>query len=306
MGGAIDGWVRAEGQPVASALVVASRRWARAGSQRRSSVARSTRWTRSDRDGRFRMPSLPPGSYLMTAMGAERGMARARAVDVRDGEAVRDLELSLAAAAAGLEGRVLDTGAGAIARARIRATSDGADPVVYETQSACLGRYRLEVPPGLYAIEIEADGYVSVRFSMVLGSPGRRDFWLRPGARAGGQVVIGAHRGAVPGATLVARQERDSPHGIAESYATDADDDGNFVFTWLPPGTYQIEARWGALLGRRDGVVVAEAARVDGIEVRLSPPPRAVDEPGGLDGAAIFDGEPRRWVTAQGQQGAEP
>jgi RNA polymerase sigma-70 factor (ECF subfamily) len=258
--GMIEGRVLDEGQPVAGALVVGSQR---GNGERRGAI----RWTRTERDGRFRMRALAPGRYLLTAMGPEQGMARPRPVEVRGGATAGDLELPLARAEAGRVGRVLDAGAGPIARAHIRATSaDAAVPAVFETQSACLGRYRLELPPGPYAIEIEADGYAPVRFSVVLRATTGQDFSLHPGARAAGRVVTGGDGSCLPGARLVARRHD------GETYATDADDDGAFVFAWLSPGRYDIEARWGELSGRREAILVGEADRMSGVDVTVGPP----------------------------------
>jgi RNA polymerase sigma factor (sigma-70 family) len=266
-GGAIEGRVLEDGRPVGGAFVVGSR------TRRRAAAAPSIRWTRSDRDGRFQMLALQPGHYLLTAMGPEHGVAPARPVLVEAGDTAGGLDLSLAAAPAGLQGRVLDEGAGVIARARIRATSigDDPDPVVFETQSVCLGRYRLELPAGPYAIEIEADGYAPVRFSIVLRSSSRRDFSLRPGARAAGRVSTQGEGQPVAGAALVARSQDDD----REIYTTDADDEGSFVFAWLAPGTYDIEARWGDLVGRSSAIVVGEAARLEGIDLTVAPPDRS-------------------------------
>jgi RNA polymerase sigma-70 factor (ECF subfamily) len=248
--GIVEGRIVDPDGPVAGAFVVGSRR----GTDRPS-----IRWTRSDRQGRFRLPALAAGPWLLTAVGPEHGVAAARPMSIRDG--ARRVDLALARAPAGLAGRILDAGAGPIARARIRATAAGPEAPVFETQSACLGRYHLEVPPGAYTVEIEADGYAPVRFSAVLARATVRDFSLQPGARAAGRVLAGGS--PAPGAALVARSEH-------ESYLADADADGSFVFSWLAPGTYDIEARWGALHGERRAVVVAEAARLDGLDLNVT------------------------------------
>ena len=179
--------------------------------------------------------------------------------------------LDLQPADAGLRGQVLDSGGGDIPRARIRARlSEGQHlaPLVFETESGCLGRYRIQLRPGLYGIEIEADGYAPTRFSLSVQFPRAHHVRLHPGAQLSGRVLVGPGRDTVAGAEVVARRRGDD---AAASALARTDEQGRFVFSYLDPGRYRLEARRDVLVGRSErAVAVGAADRVEGVDLIVS------------------------------------
>jgi RNA polymerase sigma-70 factor (ECF subfamily) len=137
---------------------------------------------KTDYDGRFQFDALPPGRYVLTATGHDEGTARSPEMQLGGGQAVHGVDLDLQPVQAGLAGHVLDPVAGGIARARVRARLVEAhrSALVFEAESGCLGRYTLQLLPGLYAVDIEADGYAPARFSLMVRTPLLHAFRLHP------------------------------------------------------------------------------------------------------------------------------
>jgi RNA polymerase sigma-70 factor, ECF subfamily len=174
---AVTGAVRLRGRPEDDAIVVANRLAPAPVDPAPPAKARSTD------GGHFCFPTLPPGRYVLTASGHDEGSNHAPEIELRADQVVRDLVIDLQSARAGVFGRVLDSDGGALARARVRArTAGGAAraPLAFEAESGCLGRYRMQLPPGLYRLEIEAAGYAPTRFSLLVRAPAVRDVRLFP------------------------------------------------------------------------------------------------------------------------------
>jgi RNA polymerase sigma factor (sigma-70 family) len=174
---AIAGIVLAKGEPEDDAVVVASPidgtepdRWPAAPPPRSHSAD----------GGRFLLTSLPSGRYRLTASGHTGGTARSGEIDLAAGRSIEGVVLDLAGAAAGLAGRVLDPAGIGIPRARVRARQQAPTPLVFETESGCLGRYRLDLDAGLYGFEVEAEGYAPVQFSFLVHTPVQRQLRLSP------------------------------------------------------------------------------------------------------------------------------
>ena len=133
----------------------------------------------------------------MTATKPGVGVARSQPIALSAAEAVRGIVLTVAAAEAGLSGRVVDSGGGGVPGARVLAgILDGNTPIAFAAVADDQGRYALQLPPGDYRFQAEADGYAPARFSLYLHLPMVRDFRLYPASRIAGRVL------ARPGETL--------------------------------------------------------------------------------------------------------
>ncbi len=133
--------------------------------------------------GGFHFVVLPAGRYVLTATGHDEGSAASVEIDIPDGRDRHGQVLDLQATGSGVFGRVLDSVAGGISRARVRArrvAGAGREALVFEAESGCLGRFRLSLPPDHYSFEVEADGYGSTRFSLEVPTALVRTFVLYP------------------------------------------------------------------------------------------------------------------------------
>jgi RNA polymerase sigma factor (sigma-70 family) len=221
---------------------------------------------RTGADGRFVLPGLEAGRYLLTATRAGLGFAHSEVIALGAGQSLRDLALTLIRTSAGLSGRVVDSGGGAIGGARVLARLlERAPPVTFATVSDEEGRYRLELPLGNYAFLSEAEGYAAARYGLFLHIPMVRDFRLEPASRISGRVV--AAGGPVAGAEVHALPV--SPGEDNGGGVTFTGEDGAFSFVDLDPGTYRLLARRGGLVGGGAEVAVTLAQEQAGLTLSL-------------------------------------
>ena len=153
---AIAGTVLASGEPEDDAVVVATAMDAEADPATIAGSGAHLPRTKSADGGRFLLSALPPGRYRLTASGHTGGIAISTEIDLPAGRAIEGVVLELAGAGAGVAGRVLDSTGEGIPRARVRARLEQpppAPPLVFETESGCLGRYHLDLEAGLYGFE---------------------------------------------------------------------------------------------------------------------------------------------------------
>jgi hypothetical protein len=171
---------------------------------------------------------------------------------------------------------VLDAGGGVIIGARIQATSyarnanDTHEPRGFQVDSDGDGRYRLRLPAGVHKVRVEADGYAGAAASIELLAALSRDFALQPAGRISGRVVSADRREPIAGAEVVAHPEEWRP-SLSPPTAT-TNDQGRFVITSLPPGSYRITARTEGMRGAFDRSVGLEATdAVDDVEIAMRP-----------------------------------
>jgi RNA polymerase sigma-70 factor (ECF subfamily) len=218
-------------------------------------------------DGRFQLASSP-GVFRITASAPGFLPGQRDHVAVRAGQTVSGVDLRLAAGGHPLSGRVLDTGSGPIAGARLRVWIDGgwvaspAHPMVV-AQAGGDGAYRISLPAGTHAFVVEADGYAAQRASVTVAGAQIRDFRLHPAAVIAGRVLRRGTGAPVPGA----RVRAESRGYFAEA---DADAAGAFAITNLEPGDYALHAVAAPLAGTSVlPVIVGLAARVDGVVIEV-------------------------------------
>jgi protocatechuate 3,4-dioxygenase beta subunit len=174
-----------------------------------------------------------------------------------------------------LTGRVNDAGGGFIAGAQVLATSyaplaNGTHETrVFQAKTDDEGRYRLRLPSGRHRLQAEADGYSSTVAWKEVGADRAQDFVLQPAARISGRVLAAVTREPVAGARVSIR--RDDTAFDAAVPGVNTDEQGGFLFSTLPPGTYRVVARKDTLLGALEQPVVLDATdAVAGVELLLA------------------------------------
>jgi RNA polymerase sigma factor (sigma-70 family) len=268
--GAIDAVVLGpEGAPLPGASVTLSRGTGLEGTAA-SDVPRPHAAGVSDAEGRVRFTGLAVGRYALTATLARAGLAPAllEGVELSAGQA-RAVRLLLGRGGLLLTGLVRESGAGAVAGARVTAAlaeregEPGAAPLLLSTTTAGDGGYALLLAAGRYVLRAEADGYATASDVVaVMAADVRRDLRLEPAASIAGHVVERATRQPVPGAAVQARLVEGWSFGRSPPVTTDAQ--GGFRLTGLGPGDFMLEARAGARAGRtprlrlRPGEALAE------------------------------------------------
>jgi hypothetical protein len=212
---------------------------------------------------------LTPGRYTLTAAKVQVGVARPRPVTLGAGQTQRGLVLVLGSAEAGLSGRVVDSGGGAIAGARVVAgIMKDNTPIAFAAVTDGEGRYGLPLPAGEYRFQAEASGYAPARFSLQLHLPMVRDFRLHPASGIRGRVLARADGVPLPGAevSLVDLQSMDMR---MVTRTTLADDTGAFSFAGLDPSSYRLIAHAGVYVGQHPAPVVVGLAQETVVDIRL-------------------------------------
>ena len=213
--------------------------------------------------GRFRLGPLPAGRHRVAAAAVDH-LPAGRELVLRAGETARGFDLVLESGGLVLSGRVLDAGAGAIAGARVLAHLHGETtrPELVLAQTDRQGAYRLTLPRGFHLLVADADGYAQAWTRLWLVGGTARDFRLIPAAGIAGRVVEKGTDRPVAGARV-----RAAGYGPDE---VESDAEGAFVFGGLEPGTYQLVARAGRLVGRLPvPVTVRLGARVEGVLIEM-------------------------------------
>ena len=155
--------------------------------------------TRTDDQGRFRLASLPPGDYRISARADGLVGAPGRSFALGATDALDDVEL-LVAPTVTIHGRVTSATGTAIPHARIVLSavdrslqSLAPGPMVADTE----GQYVIEgVMPGRYRFAVKAPGHASHSQRISIEADVRQDVVLEPPAQVTGLVLDGDGRPA--------------------------------------------------------------------------------------------------------------
>ena len=232
------------GQPVAGADV----RWSRPEARGTAvAVARRT----SDGQGRFVFEGVAAGALVLEARSERHAPARLE-LQVDPQEPPEGLEMMLEKGAS-LAGRVIDPQGVPIRGASIMASSEGADPLRRQVDSATDGSFLLQ---GL------TTGPWTVRATRELVDEERR-IDLAPGVHVELELVLGADGEPLEGAVVTERGEvvagvllRLEPLDDGRAVRTVVDELGRFRFPAVLGGTYQLRTGFS---GERADVPVALA-----------------------------------------------
>jgi RNA polymerase sigma factor (sigma-70 family) len=266
--GSIEGVVRAPGGGgVAGALVALVRAVA---DEPGEDGPRPFATARSGPEGTFRFGRVGPGVYLLTATASAWTPAEQADVALLPGASVRGVELVMGEGGASLSGVVADAGGGALPGAAVRALAlaAGARPQgarTFVAEADAEGRYELRLPRGTFRVLADAQGYASESAVLYLGLGQRRDFRLVPAARVGGRVV---HQGIPVAGARVRVESRAVAGGLTR--ATISDLSGTFSFADLPPGTYEVAASRGPLVGRARQAITVVRGSAPEVSIELA------------------------------------
>jgi hypothetical protein len=256
--GGIEGRVvSADGKPVEGALVAAI---AEEGEGARRPVATA----RTLAGGAFRLDNVMPGGYVVSATAPGRAAAFRAGLTVLPGETLRGVEIKLGAAGVTISGFVRDSGGGPIARPEVRASRHSSDTGdLFQVIGNDDGAYAITVPSGSYTLAADADGYAPADKLVLAQADQRVDFQLNPAATLRGKVVDRATQAPIPSATVKLEAK-----GLAErERSATADGNGVFELRDVDPGSYQLVARSGPLVGYSKQVDVTLGAYVSDLVI---------------------------------------
>jgi protocatechuate 3,4-dioxygenase beta subunit len=259
-----------DGKPVDGARVTLAKAPAR-GEEVTQLSYYQTRGSATTADGgRFRIDKLVPGEYTAAALHDAWAPARRGRIAVEAKQTART-ELKLGRAGLVLRGRVIDVGGGVVGGARVtavpRGAGGGSGPALLQVASGADGHYKVTLARGQHALRVEAEGYAPATDEVFIVRATTRDLRLVPGARLTGRVVERGSKQPVADAavslTSASRQDFRIPRDVKSDGA------GQFEFIGLEPGSYEVMARRGMLIGAGKVVALAVAQSVDDVLVEV-------------------------------------
>jgi protocatechuate 3,4-dioxygenase beta subunit len=269
--GVIEGVVLdADGKPVDGARVILGRARGRNEETPSLSFLQPKGVATTADGGRFRVEALAPGDYGATAVKEGWAPAQKAPIAVKARETAR-IELKLPRGGFVVSGRVLDVDGGTVAGARVtaamRSAGGGRAPMLLQSVAGPDGQYRLIVGRGPHGLRAEADGYATSNEELFVVRSTTRDLRLVPAARLSGMVVeMGSKRPVGDAEVSLTSGMRGDFRAPREGKS---DGSGRFEFTDLEPGSYEVMARKGALIGAGKVVALAPAQSVTGVEVEV-------------------------------------
>lgn len=218
----------------------------------------------TDAGGRFTIPALKLGGYLVSANAAHNGLAR-QAVKLTHEKPAVSLRMTLSSRGYRLHGTVFDLAGGSVFGALVSA--EGRGGFVYQTRSSSDGGYELYLHQEFYNIVVTHEAYSKSIGRVEEDLPKVLNFHLQAGASISGIVTSKSSVEESRRAMVTAYQVE----GPSEPRDFEATQDGNFVFNGLPPGSYIIRARQEHLSGESELIVVGDGAVVTDVRIHLSP-----------------------------------
>ena len=212
----------------------------------------SSSWANTDRDGRYVVRGIGPGTYRIQAQANEEGYVQevyddtfswddAREITIKSKEGVGGIDFALAMGVS-ISGKIVDAETGApITNAEIYAGPQDGNQMSW-TRTDGNGSYILKgLPVGVMEVGVRGQGYVEERLrvvtndSQVTTAP---DVRLDVGATISGRVTD--EDTGLPIANV--QIEANSDSGGYNSWAN-TDGEGRYVLRGVAPGTYRIKAR---------------------------------------------------------------
>jgi protocatechuate 3,4-dioxygenase beta subunit len=269
--GAIEGVVLdADGKPVDGARVALGRARGRNEEGNYQSFLQPKGVATSAGGGRFRIDGLIPGDYTATALHDGMTPGQRSSIEVKAKETAR-IEIKLGKGGFLLSGRVLDVGGGTVGGAKVTAIMRfmgiGRGPALLQVVAGGDGQYRITLARGMYGLRADAEGYAPRSDDVFIARATTKDLRVVPAARLTGRVVERSNKQPVADAevSLTSASMMD-PKPPQE---TKSDASGKFEFSGLEPGTYEVMARRGMLIGAGKGVGLAPAQSAENVEVEL-------------------------------------
>jgi Carboxypeptidase regulatory-like domain/PDZ domain len=249
---------RSDGGPIAGAVVSIGKPWT--GAAEVPAVLATT-----DGDGRWELPELAPGTYVLAATARGFVPAIHNQFEIAPDRSPPDLDLALDAGGTPVTGTVRDVNGSAIAGARVIAHAASADDIGHVELVAVTGAngsYRLDLADGRYQLEAAHDDYMPASESIELvGAAKTVDLVLFPGATVRGRVIAGDTGDPVPDATVLA-------FGLRGFDVARSDADGKFALHHLGGGAISVRA-YARDYATTDAtmLVLGIGQRLDGVEL---------------------------------------
>jgi hypothetical protein len=272
----IAGTIRDEDRkPIANARVCADAETAKLSAE----LVRDPRCANSDEQGNYLIPELFAAEYRVAAMAKPYqpdvyhpdGDRDVELFELKAGEHKTGIDIKLDKGGAEITGVVADISGGAIAHARVRASSgrwwSGSAYPAIETDDT--GKFSMWVRPGDLSVTANADGYAPG--SDRGRAPGKLEILLTPESSLSGTVVDAKTGAAVAGVAV--EVSTGEWGGWSDSSPGDLTDEaGKFRVTRLAPGRYISVARAPKGYGHSEGsTLVGLGQHVSGVVVKLYP-----------------------------------
>jgi len=242
---AIAGTVRdPQGQPLAGANVCAF-----PGGRRLSRAERASRCVVSERDGHFRIEALFPVRHRVSASaphfvptyhGRGEGAGRREFIDLRAGQELLGVDITLEGGGVEVRGVIKDLSGGAVEGAQVMAGGGG--PALGVATSGPEGEFSLWVRPGRQIVWADAEGYAQGYEEGAV--PGHHfELFLTPEAVLIGSVVHAGDGSPVEGAEVWAAGGEAGIQMAGSRGAIYSDAAGSFRIDGLMPGSYKAVAQ---------------------------------------------------------------
>lgn len=215
----------------------------------------------TDAEGRFHVDNVRPGLLAMAA-SAKGFQTAGIPINLDPGQDLKDVVVELLPGGVTLSGTVVDTGGGGIPSATISlylplqssGPANGENTFATdEAKADSSGHFQLWVSRGSAELQVGANGYATSREWLNLIDDTHRVFSLNPAARISGQVIEAGSGTPVAAAQVVVSPVYASGFGLPSSIVV-ADATGRFSTEGLEPGTYQLDAKSAALVGKTSPV----------------------------------------------------
>lgn len=218
---------------------------------------------RTDRNGSWSAPPLPPGEYQLVATAVGLYQAASTRIVLREAEARVDVLLTLEPAGGTVvSGEVADLYDRPIGECRLFARSDQSGATIASV-SRSDGHYEISLPQGKYTITASHDKYASASDSVVVaGSPVSLSFVLPAAATVRGRVVV---------------DDTDLPLGLAliedlHGVLAVSDETGRFEIHRVDAGEHRLSARSSGYATRAPlRITVGVGDQLDSVLLRASP-----------------------------------
>ncbi|HEY0136574.1 MAG TPA: carboxypeptidase-like regulatory domain-containing protein, partial [Nannocystis sp.] len=241
---AISGTIRdPQGQPIAGARVCAL-----AGSPGQSRADAQPICSEAGRDGHYQIAGLLPVRHRVHAMAPGfvptlhthgEGIRRRDTVELRPGQQVTGVDITLAGGGVEIHGVVYDLSGGPIEGARVNAGGGGAGMAI--ASSGPDGEFSLWVRPGRAIVWSDTEGYAQASSEGV--APGHRfELYLTPESVVIGKVVRAGDGSPVADAEVWVERGDSNSMIMSGGGAVFTDAGGNFRVEGLSPGAYKARA----------------------------------------------------------------
>lgn len=244
------------GAPIAGAVVLLNRKSLDQGASSEPGQPNEPMSVVTDEAGQWRMPSVAPGQYTLSA-SAEGFLPKGNdAVKLLAGSERKDLDLALDAGGFTLSGIVSDIGGGPVEQVLLTVTDMEGSGLMsfrrasFATLSRENGGYQMQLPNGSWVVTTYHPDYVSTfKMTTIQDGPRVENIKITPAGAIEGVVISRQDDKPVPNARVVfndgrnGQQNQDFRSNISGGgFPLVTDEQGHFRATGLHPGVVKLTA----------------------------------------------------------------